>query len=68
MRTQVTAAAGHTVYAAPAGPGMSAAVVVAGLRESYGGVQAVRGVSFTVQHGEIFALPGPNAILRPRPR
>jgi ABC-2 type transport system ATP-binding protein len=37
-----------------------AAVVVAGLRKSYGAVQAVRSVSFTVRHGEIFALLGPN--------
>jgi ABC-2 type transport system ATP-binding protein len=36
------------------------AVVVAGLRKSYGPVHAVRGVSFTVEHGEIFALLGPN--------
>jgi ABC-2 type transport system ATP-binding protein len=36
------------------------AVDVAGLRKSYGEVQAVRGVSFTVEHGEIFALLGPN--------
>jgi ABC-2 type transport system ATP-binding protein len=33
---------------------------VAGLRKNYGAVQAVRGVSFTVEHGEIFALLGPN--------
>jgi ABC-2 type transport system ATP-binding protein len=39
---------------------MSSAVVVAGLTKSYGAVQAVRGVSFTVEHGEIFALLGPN--------
>jgi ABC-2 type transport system ATP-binding protein len=38
----------------------SSAVAVAGLRKSYGGVQAVREVSFTVEHGEIFALLGPN--------
>ncbi len=34
--------------------------MVAGLRKSYGAVQAVRGTSFTVEHGEIFALLGPN--------
>jgi ABC-2 type transport system ATP-binding protein len=34
--------------------------VVAGLRKSYGAVQAVRDVSFTVEEGEIFALLGPN--------
>ncbi len=38
----------------------SSAVVVAGLRKSYGAVQAVRDVSFTVADGEIFALLGPN--------
>ena len=39
---------------------MSSAVVVAGLGKSYGAVRAVRGVSFTVARGEIFALLGPN--------
>jgi len=37
-----------------------AAVVVAGLRKSYGSVAAVDGVSFAVTRGEIFALLGPN--------
>src|SRR5258708_11531040 len=41
-------------------PAASGAVVVAGLRKSYGAVAAVRGVSFTVFSGEIFALLGPN--------
>jgi ABC-2 type transport system ATP-binding protein len=36
------------------------AITVSGLAKSYGGVQAVRGVSFTVGLGEIFALLGPN--------
>jgi ABC-2 type transport system ATP-binding protein len=36
------------------------AVSVAGLRKSYGAVQAVRGMSFSVGRGEIFALLGPN--------
>jgi len=35
-------------------------VTVQGLRKSYGTVEAVRGVSFTVEQGEIFALLGPN--------
>ena len=61
MRTHVTAAAGRTAQAArPAGSSGSSAVVVAELRKSYGAVQAVRGVSFAVEHGEIFALLGPN--------
>jgi ABC-2 type transport system ATP-binding protein len=41
-------------------PRASGAVVVTGLRKSYGAVQAVRDVSFTVEDGEIFALLGPN--------
>ncbi|MGH3622168.1 MAG: ABC transporter ATP-binding protein [Sciscionella sp.] len=36
------------------------AVVVEDLRKRYGAVDAVRGVSFTVEEGEIFALLGPN--------
>jgi ABC-2 type transport system ATP-binding protein len=39
---------------------MGDAVEVAGLRKSYGSVQAVRNVGFTVRHGEIVALLGPN--------
>jgi len=35
-------------------------ITVAGLRKSYGSVQAVRNVSFRVRHGEIVALLGPN--------
>jgi len=36
------------------------AVVVEGLRKRYGAVDAVRGVSFSVEEGEVFALLGPN--------
>jgi ABC-type multidrug transport system ATPase subunit len=36
------------------------AVIVEGLRKRYGSVQAVDGVSFTVDRGEVFALLGPN--------
>ncbi|HEY3833959.1 MAG TPA: ABC transporter ATP-binding protein [Acidimicrobiia bacterium] len=36
------------------------AIVVDDLRKSYGNFQAVRGVSFEVGHGEVFALLGPN--------
>ncbi len=39
---------------------MPDAVVVTGLRKSYGSVRAVREVSFTVRQGEIVALLGPN--------
>jgi hypothetical protein len=57
----VRTAADTTAYAAtPAGSPSSGAVVVAGLHKSYGAVQAVRGMTFTVAYGEIFALLGPN--------
>jgi ABC-2 type transport system ATP-binding protein len=38
----------------------SAAVSVTELRKSYGGLEAVRGISFAVAAGEIFGLLGPN--------
>jgi ABC-2 type transport system ATP-binding protein len=37
-----------------------AAVVVRGLRKSYGDVSAVQGIDFEIRRGEIFALLGPN--------
>ena len=39
---------------------MSAKVIVRDLRKRYDGVEAVRGVSFTIGAGEIFGLLGPN--------
>jgi ABC-2 type transport system ATP-binding protein len=39
---------------------MSAQVIVRDLSKRYGGVEAVRGVSFEIQAGEIFGLLGPN--------
>jgi ABC-2 type transport system ATP-binding protein len=36
------------------------AIVVDGLRKAYGTVEAVRGVSFSVEEGEVFGLLGPN--------
>ncbi|MCY3950999.1 MAG: ATP-binding cassette domain-containing protein, partial [bacterium] len=36
------------------------AVAVRGLTKSYGPVRAVRGISFEVAAGEVFALLGPN--------
>src|ERR687895_931208 len=39
---------------------MSSKVVVRDLKKRYGAVEAVRGVSFEIQDGEIFGLIGPN--------
>jgi ABC-2 type transport system ATP-binding protein len=39
---------------------LAVAVEVTDLRKSYGAVEAVRGISFTVNEGEVFALLGPN--------
>jgi ABC-2 type transport system ATP-binding protein len=39
---------------------MSSAVLVDGLRKSYGDVAAVRGISFEIRTGEVFGLLGPN--------
>ena len=36
------------------------AISVRGLRKSYGALEAVRGVDFEVQVGEVFGLLGPN--------
>jgi ABC-2 type transport system ATP-binding protein len=53
-----------TQGAVPAAAGVTQsqpdAITVAGLRKSYGSVQAVRDVSFCVRSGEIVALLGPN--------
>jgi ABC-2 type transport system ATP-binding protein len=38
----------------------SAAIEIRGLRKSYGGVEAVRGIDLTVSEGEVFGLLGPN--------
>jgi len=40
------------------------AIVVDGLRKSYGAVEAVRGVSFHVDEGEVFGLLGPTVPAR----
>ena len=39
---------------------MSAAVEVRGLRKAYDGVEAVRGIDFSIEIGEVFGLLGPN--------
>src|SRR4051812_50206632 len=44
--------------AAGASPGP--AIEVTGLRKAYDGLEAVRGVSFEVQRGEVYGLLGPN--------
>ena len=36
------------------------AIRVRGLRKAYDGVEAVRGIDFDVQSGEVFGLLGPN--------
>src|SRR2546423_4766779 len=36
------------------------AIEVRGLRKRYGGVEAVRGIDFSVSRGEVFGLLGPN--------
>jgi ABC-2 type transport system ATP-binding protein len=36
------------------------AVAVAGLRKRYGSFEAVRGIDFTIESGEVFGLLGPN--------
>ncbi len=41
-------------------PANGAAIEVDGLRKSYGGLEAVRGLSLHVRRGEIFAFLGPN--------
>jgi ABC-2 type transport system ATP-binding protein len=37
-----------------------AAIEVHEVHKHYGGVHAVRGVSFEIEHGEVFCLLGPN--------
>jgi ABC-2 type transport system ATP-binding protein len=39
---------------------MTTAIFVSGLRKSYDGVEAVRGIDFEVAAGEVFGLLGPN--------
>jgi len=39
---------------------MAVAVEITDLRKSYGSIEAVRGISLTVNEGEVFALLGPN--------
>ena len=36
------------------------AVAVAGLCKSYGDYEALRGIDFTIERGEVFGLLGPN--------
>src|SRR5262249_52740278 len=36
------------------------AIEVSGLRKAYGSLEAVRGVDFTIETGEVFGLLGPN--------
>src|ERR1700756_3299238 len=36
------------------------AIEVSGLRKAYGNLEALRGVDFTIEEGEVFGLLGPN--------
>ena len=36
------------------------AIEVSGLRKAYGNLEAVRGVDFSIEEGEVFGLLGPN--------
>ena len=36
------------------------AIEVSGLRKAYGNLEAVRGVDFAIEEGEVFGLLGPN--------
>lgn len=51
------AAASPETATRPSGP---AAIAVEGFAKSYGAVQAVKGISFSVARGEIFGFLGPN--------
>ena len=54
-----TSANGATATLAPE-PSDSAAVVVRGLEKRYGEIEAVRGIDFDVERGDIFGFLGPN--------
>jgi ABC-2 type transport system ATP-binding protein len=60
VHPELTIGAASAAGPAQPEPHRPAAITVAGLRKSYGSVQAVRGVSFSVRLGEIVALLGPN--------
>src|SRR5205814_1526920 len=52
---------GATVAARPVYPSpRMSAIEVSGLRKAYGDLEAVRGVDFSIEAGEVFGLLGPN--------
>src|SRR6266568_4344284 len=48
------------MYRNLSGRGMMPALAVTDLRKSYGPAEALRGISFEIQAGEVFGLLGPN--------
>src|SRR5690349_7733723 len=59
MNTTLTLDPATVAATAPATPAVPA-IEIAGLRVTYGAVEAVKDVSLTVRQGEIFGLVGPN--------
>jgi len=59
-RTKAVVLVADQLAAAPAVAGDEEVVVARGLEKTYGEVQAVRGVDFTIRRGECFAFLGPN--------
>ena len=55
----ITAPADQAVEKHPASPTQSA-IEVHGLRKRYGKLEAIRGITFAVDRGEIFGLIGPD--------
>ena len=59
------AASDREALVVPAAASPGTAIDVRGLRKRYGALEAVRGVSFNVQRGEIFGLIGADGAGKP---